>query len=104
MLYGLEIDAQNIKLIAYQTDSQTYEKVVPTPAMCYHAFNSAIKQLVEHSDKTLHTRGTVSIHIPGQFDPTTKQSFCSEIPCIHNKDLLADLEFILNRPVIILGA
>lgn len=99
MLYGLDISTATIELAAYKHDQQIVGRKVATPTYCYHAFKSTIKNLVIDADRELRTRGSVGISMPGMIHQDTLKSFCTNIPCANNRNLVSDLEFILNRPV-----
>ena len=99
MLYGLDITTSTIELAAYKNHRQTLARRVPTPTHCYHAFKTAIKNLVSGADRVLQDRGAVGIAMPGIISPKTFKSFCTNIPCTNNQNFVADIEFILDRPV-----
>lgn len=99
MLYGLDISTSTIELAAYDNDQPILGRKVSTPSYCYHAFKSTIKDLVTEADLELKTRGSVGISMPGMIHPDSFKSFCTNIPCANNQNLVADIEFILDRPV-----
>lgn len=99
MLYGLDINTSTIELAAYEHDQQILGRKVATPTHCYHAFKSTIKNLVIDADRELSTRGSVGIGMPGMIQPGILKSFCTNIPCANNQNLVSDIEFILDRPV-----
>ena len=98
MLYGLDINTSTIELAAYDKDQQILNRKVATPTHCYHAFRKSIKDLVFGVDQELQSRGAVGIGMPGMINPDTLKSFCTNIPCANNQNLVADIEFILDRP------
>lgn len=99
MLYGLDISTTSIELAAYDNGQQILGRKVTTPTYCYHAFRKTIKDLVLGADQELKSRGAVGISMPGMIHPDTLKSFCTNIPCANNQNLVADIEFILDRPV-----
>ena len=99
MLYGLDIGGTKIELAAFHNNHQILTRRVATPTHCYHAFKSTIQTLVFETDTELKTRGTVGIGLPGIIDPISLKSYCANIPCANNQNLIADLEFVLDRPV-----
>ena len=99
MRYGLDISTSAIELAAYDNDRQILGQRVATPTHCYHAFRKTIRDLVFGADQELQARGAVGIGMPGIISPDTLKSFCTNIPCANNQNLVADMEFILDRPV-----
>lgn len=99
MLYGLNISTSTIELGAYDNDRHILGQKVATPTHCYHAFLKTIKDMVLGADRELRNRGAVGIGMPGMIHPDTLKSFCTNIPCANNQNLVADIEFTLNRPV-----
>ena len=99
MLFGLNISVTAIELAAYEHDRKILGRRVTTPTHCYHAFKSAIRDLVTEADRELNTRGAVGIAMPGMIHRDTLKSFCTNIPCANNQNLVSDIEFILDRPV-----
>lgn len=99
MLYGLDIGGTKIELSAFDQGDHVLTERIATPTHCYHSFKNSIRTLVNDADKILKTRGSVGIGIPGVINPNSLKAFCANIPCTHNRDLVADLEFTLDRPI-----
>ena len=100
MLYGLDIGGTKMELVVYDHQhKKIFTQRVDTPTDDYEAFQNIIYSLVTETDKSLNTRGCVGIGIPGFIDPNTSKALLANIPAANGKDLRADLEFILDRPV-----
>lgn len=100
MLYGLDIGGTKMELAAYNDrQERIFSKRIPTPTNNYETFIHCIKTLIEETDEQLSVRGCVGLGIPGFIEPDSARAVIANIPCANGRNLLADLEFILNRPV-----
>lgn len=100
MLYGLDIGGTKMELVVYDHNQEKiYSKRVDTPTDNYEAFKHTILTLVVEADTSLDTQGFVGIGIPGLIEPDTSKALVANIPCANGRNLQADLESILNRPV-----
>ena len=100
MLYGLDIGGTKMELVAYDhKHEKAYSKRIDTPADSYETFKSTIHSLVTETDNRFDTRGCIGIGIPGLIEPDSSKALVANIPEANGKNLQADLEFILDRPV-----
>jgi len=70
----------------------------PTPKDDFTAFVETIRSFIAESGER---PSRVALSIAGVVDPDTKRLTCANIPCIHGRDLAADLQAELGLPVLI---
>ena len=70
----------------------------PTPLHDYDAFVGELRGVIEQADAT---PDCVAISIAGVLDPDTGVATIANIPCLHGRPLVADLEADLGLPVIV---
>ncbi|PYE90066.1 ROK family protein [Phyllobacterium leguminum] len=72
---------------------------VPTPLNDFDAFAAAIGRIA--TEATGNDHSLVSISLAGVIDADSGRITCANIPCIDGRPLVADLEAVLKRPVLI---
>ena len=72
---------------------------VPTPRDDFSAFTAALAGLVEQGGAP--AGAPIAISVTGVVDPETGLVTVANIPCIHGRNLAADLGAALGRPVLI---
>lgn len=72
---------------------------VPTPRDDFEAFAAAIGRIA--ADATGNDHSLIAISLAGVVDSDSGRITCANIPCINGRRLAADLEDVLNRPVLI---
>ncbi|MFP3545693.1 ROK family protein [Rhizobium sp. SIMBA_035] len=70
----------------------------PTPKDDFAAFVETIRSFITESGEQ---PSRVALSIAGVVDPDTQRLTCANIPCIHGRDLAAELEAELGLPVLI---
>jgi N-acetylglucosamine kinase len=70
---------------------------LPTPAGDWPAFRAAMRSLFDAAPEAQ----ALSLSIAGVFDPDTGRAFVANIPCIHGRQLAAELEEAVGRPVLV---
>lgn len=70
----------------------------PTPKDDFPAFVQTLKSFIAEADKQ---PSRIALSIAGVVDPDTQRLIVANIPCIHGRNLAADLEATLGLPVLI---
>lgn len=85
---------------AYAKNPQEIETLprIATPLHDFDAFCAVLTSVVEKAPETV---SLVSISITGVIDPETRIITVANIPCVHGRDIVADLEHALKLPVLI---
>jgi N-acetylglucosamine kinase len=98
MITCFDIGGTNIKAaLATGPQSLTDLGRVPTPRDDFSAFTAAIAGLVEKGGAP--AGAPIAISVTGVVDPATGLVNVANIPCIHGRNLAADLGAALGRPV-----
>lgn len=70
----------------------------PTPKDDFPAFVETLKSFIAEADEQ---PSRIALSIAGVVDPDTQRLIVANIPCIHDRNLAADLEAALGLPVLI---
>ena len=70
----------------------------PTPKDDFPAFVETLKSFIAEADEQ---PSRIALSIAGVVDPDTQRLIVANIPCIHGRNLAADLEAALGLPVLI---
>ena len=70
----------------------------PTPKDDFPAFVETLKRFIAEADEQ---PSRIALSIAGVVDPDTQRLIVANIPCIHDRNLAADLEAALGLPVLI---
>jgi predicted NBD/HSP70 family sugar kinase len=100
--FRIGIDLGGTKIEALALDSkvrEVFRKRVPTPRGDYAATVSAVTELVEKIDSSLHAKGTVGVGIPGALSRATGLVKNANSTWLIGKPLKQDLEKMLNREI-----
>jgi len=71
---------------------------LPTPKDDFPAFVETLKSFIAEADEQ---PSRIALSIAGVVDPDTQRLIVANIPCIHDRNLAADLEAALGLPVLI---
>jgi N-acetylglucosamine kinase len=85
---------------AYAASPEAIETLprVPTPLHDFDAFCAVLRRIIAEAPEPV---SRVSISITGVIDPETKIITVANIPCVHGRGIVADLEAALGLPVLI---
>lgn len=98
MITCFDIGGTNIKAALAESPKSLRDLGrVPTPRDDFAAFTAAIAGLVEHGGAP--AGAPIAISVTGVVDPETGFVTVANIPCIHGRNLAADLGAVLARPV-----
>jgi fructokinase len=96
---GIDLGGTKVEIIALQSGQQVLRRRAPTPQGNYQKTVTLIASLVEDCERELDSRGSVGIGIPGTRSPDHGRIKNANSQCLIGKDLQADLEQRLQRPV-----
>ncbi len=106
--FGIDLGGTKIEIIAIDpslkpgsagSDNVLYQKRIDTPKGGYAATLNTISQLVLEAEENLSQKGSVGIGIPGSISHKTGRIKNANSTWLIGKDLQADLQHRLNRPV-----
>ncbi|MCF8483432.1 MAG: ROK family protein [Rhodospirillum sp.] len=98
--FGIDLGGTKIEIIALdQGGAERARTRRPTPRGDYAATIEAIAGLVEDMERTLGTRGTVGIGMPGAISPATGLVKNANSTWLIGEPMDRDLEIRLDRPV-----
>ncbi|MCC4265610.1 ROK family protein [Oceanimonas baumannii] len=99
MRYGFDIGGTKIAFAIYNEQLTLLEsEVYATPAHDYDAFLALITRLVLQADARFGMQAKVGLGFPGVLDGQGN-ILAPNVPAIHGRDLLSDLQQRLNRAV-----
>jgi len=97
-----DIGGSFIKLaLADSTGQHSDIERVPTPVDDFNDFCKTLSHLLSKYEKQLAPTASLCLSITGLIDPDTHKMVCANIPCLSGRNLVADLEQALARPVLI---
>ena len=96
---GIDLGGTKIEIIALDKGHELLRRRVATPQGDYDGTLQAICRLVGTAEQQLGTRGSLGIGIPGTRSPDTGLIKNANSTCLIGRDLQADLERLLSRPV-----
>lgn len=96
---GIDLGGTKIEIIALDNGRGLLRRRVATPQGDYDGTLQAICGLVGTAEQQLGTRGSLGIGIPGTRSPDTGLIKNANSTCLIGRDLQADLERLLARPV-----
>jgi fructokinase len=96
---GIDLGGSKIEIIALDNGCEVLRQRIATPQGDYPGTVAAIAGLVEHAEQQLASRGTVGVGIPGTRSPDHGLIKNANSTCLNGKDLQADLQQALHRPV-----
>lgn len=100
MRIGVDLGGTKIEILCLDDAGATrLRQRVATPQGDYRATVEAIRGLVHHAERTLGTRGTVGIGIPGALSARTGLVRNANSTWLIGQPLQTDLEAALGRPV-----
>lgn len=99
MVYGLDIGGTKIEIALFTDQFQLIERWrVPTPLQDYQQFLRTVQQQIEKADQRCGLRPPVGIALPGVVEPHGLV-ISSNVPCLNQRPVEADLVALLQRPV-----
>lgn len=99
MIYGFDIGGTKIAFAAYDNKARLHtSEVHATPRTDYQHFLSLITELVQSADVRFGVRAPAGFGFPGIQDRTGR-ILAPNVPAIHGRHLLDDLQQRLKRPV-----
>jgi len=99
--YGLDIGGTKIEIGIFTPELEMIDSWrVPTPTDNYTEFLNTIDDLVIEADKRSGHKGAIGIGMPGIIDNNNRVK-SANIPCVTNKNVIADLQQKLGRKVCI---
>ncbi len=96
---GIDLGGTKIEIVALKAGRQCLRRRVPTPQGNYLETLAAIAELIEAAERELNETGSVGIGIPGNRSPDHGLIKNANSTCLIGKDLLGDLQRLLQRPV-----
>ncbi|GAA3525853.1 ROK family protein [Zobellella aerophila] len=100
MYYGFDIGGTKVAFAVFDDDFNEREReTYATPGEDYPAFVAQIGRRVAAADSRWHCRGRVGLGFPGVLRPDDSQVLAPNVPVIHGRALLADLQQRLARPI-----
>ncbi|WP_339523034.1 ROK family protein [Pseudomonas sp. EA_35y_Pfl2_R111] len=96
---GIDLGGSKVEIIALEDGLPVLRRRAPTPQGDYQKTVALIASLVEDCDRELGRRGSVGVGIPGTRSPDHGRIKNANSQCLIGKDLQADLEQRLQRPV-----
>jgi fructokinase len=96
---GIDLGGSKVEIIALENGQPVLRRRAPTPQGDYQKTLSLIASLVEDCERDLGGRGSLGIGIPGTRSPDHGRIKNANSQCLIGKDLQADLEQRLQRPV-----
>jgi fructokinase len=96
---GIDLGGTKVEIIALQNGQQVLRRRAPTPQGNYQKTVTLIASLVEDCERELDSHGSVGVGIPGTRSPDHGRIKNANSQCLIGKDLQADLEQRLQRPV-----
>lgn len=100
MYYGIDIGGTKVALAAFDDDLNEQEReTYSTPDKDYPALLELIGRWVAAADSRWLNRGRVGVGFPGVIRPDKQQILAPNVPAIHGRALVTDLQQRLNRPV-----
>lgn len=96
MILAFDIGGSRIKAARLRNGQLEPLGETPTPTQDFTDFTAALARF--HS-----TESAIAISITGVVDPATGRIKVANIPCLDGRNVSADLEAALNRPVLILN-
>jgi N-acetylglucosamine kinase len=101
MIYGIDIGGTKIETALFDgafDKRQSWR--VTTPTVAYDAFLNTIVEQVKKADLICQLKGIIGIGMPGLID-YNEHSLSANIPCANGRNIRADLQVRLNRPIFI---
>lgn len=99
MVYGLDIGGTKIEIAVFTEQFQLLERWrVPTPTQDYPQFLHTISQQIAKADQYLGQKAPVGIALPGVV-ATKGLVISSNVACLNQQSVAADLKAQLQRPV-----
>ncbi|AEY02217.1 N-acetyl-D-glucosamine kinase [Oceanimonas sp. GK1] len=99
MRYGFDIGGTKTAFGVFDENAHLLETTrQATPGHSYAAFLELITSLVREADERLGVRGRVGLGFPGVLDAEGR-ILAPNVPAIHGRELLADLQARLKRPL-----
>ena len=96
MILAFDIGGSRIRAARVRNGNLEALGETATPTQDFAAFTAALA--------TFHTReSAIAISITGVVDPTTGRIKVANIPCLNGRNVTADLQAALDRPVLILN-
>ncbi|WP_107851973.1 ROK family protein [Oceanimonas marisflavi] len=99
MVYGFDIGGTKIAFGVFDEGFNALETSLhATPVHSYDAFLALVTGLVHQADQRLGVRGRVGMGFPGVLDAEGR-ILAPNVPAIHGRDLLGNLQARLQRPL-----
>ena len=100
---GLDIGGTKIEFAVYDKAlNRAHQRRVATPTRDYGRFIESIRELVYEADTKFGRVESVGVGLPGIRD-RRERSFSVNVPCINDRNVRAELESVLNRPVAVIN-
>ncbi len=97
---GVDLGGTKIEAVLLDDSGQiVFRERVASPKDGYHSILTAIHELVKQADDFAGGTLAVGIGTPGAISPVTGLLRNSNTVCLNNKNLLKDLQQLLQRPV-----
>ena len=101
MVYGLDIGGTKLEIALFTEQFQLIDRWrVPTPVDNYPLFLQTVQQQVQRADELVGCRAPVGIALPGVVQPQGLV-ISSNVACLNQQRVEADLLALLQRPVAI---
>ena len=103
MVCGIDIGGTKLRLTVF--DRQMNEVLTcreVTPVNDYRAFLAVLSDMVQSADDAVHDRLAVGLAFPGIF-ARDGRAISTNIPCIHGRAVMADIQATLGREVVYLN-
>jgi fructokinase len=97
--FGIDLGGSKIEIIALQHGQQVLRRRCATPQGDYAQTLLSICSLVQASELELGASASVGIGIPGARSPSTGLIKNANSTCLIGKDLVGDLQRLLQRPI-----
>ena len=99
--YGLDIGGTKIEIGLFDSELNIIDSWrVPTPTHDYDEFLSAVTGLINEADQRCGQQGTIGIGMPGILDKDARVK-SANVRCATGKPIVADLEKLLGRSVVV---
>ena len=100
MVCGIDIGGTKLQLTVYgRTMNEVHSRREPTPVNDYRVFLNVLNHLVRSADDTVGERLPVGLAFPGIL-ARDGRAISTNIPCVHGKTVMADIEETLGRDIV----
>lgn len=103
MVCGIDIGGTKLQLTVFgRTMNEVHSRRQATPVHDYRAFLDALSDLVRSADEAAGERLAVGLAFPG-IVARDGRAISTNIPCVHGRPVMADIEAALGREVVYLN-